>query len=57
MEYIEEFCEKLVILVKGKTILEGYLEEIKNSYGIRKILLNVLDYDIEKLSKIILRYY
>lgn len=52
MEYIEEFCEKLVILVKGKTILEGYLEEIKNSYGIRKILLNVLDYDIEKLSKI-----
>ena len=52
MEYIEEFCEKLVILVKGKTIVEGYLEEIKNSYGIRKILLNVLDYDIEKLSKI-----
>lgn len=52
MEYIEEFCEKLVILVKGKTILEGYLEDIKNSYGIRKILLNVLDYDIEKLSKI-----
>ncbi len=52
MEYIEEFCEKLVILVKGKSILEGYLEDIKNSYGIKKILLNVLDYDIEKLSKI-----
>jgi len=52
MEYIEEFCEKLVILVKGKTILEGYLEDIKNSYGIKKILLNVLDYDVEKLSKI-----
>ena len=43
MEYIEEFCEKLVILVKGKSILEGYLEDIKNSYGIKKILLNVLD--------------
>lgn len=52
MEYIEEFCEKLVILVKGKTILKGYLEDIKDSYGIKKILLNVLDYDIEKLSKI-----
>lgn len=52
MEYIEEFCEKLVILVKGKTILEGYLDDIKNSYGIKKILLNVVDYDIEKLSKI-----
>lgn len=52
MEYIEEFCEKLVILVKGKTILKGYLEDIKDSYGIKKILLNVVDYDIEKLSKI-----
>ena len=52
MEYIEEFCEKLVILVKGKTILEGYLEDIKNGYGIKKILINVLNYDVEKLSKI-----
>ncbi len=52
MEYIEEFCEKLVILVKGKSILDGYLDDIKNSYGIKKILLNVLNYDISNLQKI-----
>lgn len=52
MEYIEEFCEKLVILVKGKVILDGYLNDIKNDYGIKKVFINVLDYDIKKLSNI-----
>ena len=29
MEHVEMFCEKLVILVKGKAVLEGDLKEIK----------------------------
>ena len=32
MEHIEEFCEKLVILVKGNSIIEGYLNDIKKDY-------------------------
>lgn len=32
MEHIEEFCEKLVLLVKGKVILSGYLKDIKKEY-------------------------
>lgn len=52
MEYIEEFCEKLVILVKGKTILEGYLKDIKKSYGIKKIIIKANDLDIEKIRNI-----
>lgn len=32
MEHIEEFCEKLVILVKGKVVLAGYLKDIKKEY-------------------------
>ncbi len=32
MEHIEEFCEKMVILVKGKSILEGYIKDIKKDY-------------------------
>lgn len=32
MEHIEEFCEKLVILVKGKVVLSGYLKDIKKEY-------------------------
>ena len=39
METIELFCEKLLILSKGKTILSGYLKDIKNKYKERKILL------------------
>lgn len=33
MEHVELFCEKLVILVKGKSILSGYLKDIKKDYG------------------------
>ena len=32
MSSIEEFCPDLVILNRGKTVLQGNLEEIKNSY-------------------------
>lgn len=33
MSTIEEFCEDIVILNKGKTVLQGNLNEIKKSYG------------------------
>lgn len=33
MEVIEEFCEDITILKKGKSILKGNLNEIKKSYG------------------------
>ena len=33
MGIIEEFCEDLVLLHKGKTVLQGNLNEIKKSYG------------------------
>ncbi len=52
MEHIEEFCEKLIILVKGKVILEGYLKDIKKSYGIKKVIIKGKNIDITKLKKI-----
>lgn len=52
MEYIEDFCEKLIILVKGKAILNGKLSDIKESYGIKNILVRANNLDIDKLSKI-----
>lgn len=52
MEYIEEFCEKLIILVKGKKILDGYLEDIKKSFGIKKIVIKAKDVDTSKLREI-----
>ena len=39
MEHIEQFCEKLLILVKGKTVLEGYLKDIKEDFGKKNILI------------------
>ena len=32
MNYIEEFCDDITIINKGKTVLKGSLEEIKKSY-------------------------
>ncbi len=52
MEYIEDFCEKLIILVKGKAILNGKLSDIKESYGIKNILVRGNNLNIEKLNKI-----
>ena len=45
MEHIEEFCEKLVILVKGKTVLSGYLKDIKKEYRKQNIF---IDGDVKK---------
>ena len=52
MEYIEDFCEKLVILVKGHSIVSGSLKEIKESFGIKNIMLRGKDLPIEKIKKI-----
>lgn len=39
MVTIEEFCENLVILNNGKTVLSGNLNEIKRSYGRNHLVL------------------
>ena len=51
MEYIEDFCEKLVILVKGKPILEGNLKDIKESYAKKNILIKG-DINTDEIKKI-----
>lgn len=40
MAAVEEFCNQILILDKGKTVLKGKIEEIKNSYPKNKLLLN-----------------
>ena len=51
MEHIEHFCEKLVILVKGKTVLEGYLKDIKEDYQKKNIFIRG-DIDPKAFDKI-----
>ena len=51
MEHVELFCKKLVILMNGKSVLEGYLRDIKESYRKKNIQING-DVDIEAIKKI-----
>ena len=50
MEHVEMFCESLVILVKGKSVLEGELKQIKKDYRKKNIHIKG-NVDIEALKK------
>lgn len=51
MDHVELFCKKLVILVNGKTVLEGNIKDIKENYQKKNIILKA-DIDLEELKKI-----
>ena len=50
MEHVELFCEKLLILVKGKSVLQGKLSDIKKDYK-KKNLIVKGDIDTDELLK------
>ncbi len=39
MEHVELFCKKLVVMLKGKSVLEGDLSDIKEQYRKKNILI------------------
>lgn len=51
MEHVELFCKKLAIMVKGKTVISGYLSDIKKQYRKKNILVKG-DIDIKEIEKI-----
>ena len=51
MEYIEDFCEKLVILVKGHPVVSGDLKTIKEEFGIKNIMLRGDNLPLDKIKK------
>lgn len=55
MDHVELFCEKLVILVKGKSVIDGYLKDIKKDYKIKKIKIegNVKLSELKKIDGVI----
>lgn len=40
MSYVEEFCEDIAIIDKGKVALEGNLKEIKKEYGKNQLIIS-----------------
>lgn len=55
MDHVELFCEKLAILVKGKTVIKGYLRDIKAEYKIKKVLIEgkVNKKDLESIKGVV----
>ena len=50
MAKIEEFCSYILILNKGKTVLQGNLKKIKETYPANRVEINASQ-DIEKYIK------
>jgi len=55
MEHVELFCEKLCILLEGKTVLEGYLDDIKKQYKKKNIFIkgDIKKSDFEDIKGVI----
>ena len=55
MEHVELFCKKLVIILKGKTVLEWYLSDIKEQYRKKDIFIKgtVSKEELEKVSGVL----
>lgn len=51
MDHVEMFCEKLVILLKGKPVIEGYINDIKKQYRKKNIIV-VGDINYDEAKKI-----
>ena len=51
MEQVEQFCENLIVLVNGKSVLQGNLKKIKKDFGKKNIHI-IGDVDIEKIKTI-----
>ena len=52
MEHVEMFCEKLVVLVHGKSVLAGELKQIKKEYRKKNIHIEASNVDVNKLKEI-----
>ncbi len=55
MEHVELFCKKLVVMLNGKSVLEGDLSEIKDQYRKKNILIkgDVKKSDLEKIDGVL----
>ena len=50
MEHVELFCDRLVVLVKGQSVISGYLKDIKRDYKKKNIYVKG-DIDVDKIKK------
>lgn len=55
MEHVELFCEKLLVLVKGKTVINGYLTDIKKKYKKKNIIISgdIVEEELRKIDGVV----
>lgn len=51
MEHVEELCEHLCILHKGKPVVHGSLKEVKRSFGKKNVIIHA-DFDLGELENV-----
>jgi ABC-2 type transport system ATP-binding protein len=50
MEHVEEMCEHLCIMHKGKPIVQGALKDIKRAYGKKNLVIHA-DFELDELKR------
>lgn len=55
MEHVELFCKKLVVMVNGQAVLDGYLSDIKEQYRKKNIFIkgDVTKKELEKVDGVL----
>jgi len=55
MEHVELFCKKLVVMLKGKPVLEGYLSDIKEKFRKKNIFIkgDITKEELEKIKGVV----
>jgi ABC-2 type transport system ATP-binding protein len=55
MEHVELFCKKLVVLLNGKAVIDGYLKDIKEKYRKKNIFIkgDLTKDELEKISGVV----
>lgn len=55
MEHVELFCKKITVIMHGKSVLEGYLKDIKEQYRKKNILIqgNVSKKELSKIDGVV----
>ena len=52
MNYVEEFCEEIALIDKGKIVLTGNLKEIKTHYGENRLTISEVNRSPQELREI-----
>lgn len=51
MNYVEEFCESIVIVHKGNVVLNGTLKQIKKDFSENRLVLSAENYSVQEVKE------